>query len=131
MALNTIQALHVEIEIYTPSFPFGDAATLLATVDQYKEAADTYYADKTRNGEPSSWSSFDMWLFWKTYYMQLPCWYDLAEEVALILTSSASVERVFSLYESMFGHNDQACLEDLREASVKLRYNDKNRNSEE
>ena len=55
---------------------------------------------------------------------------DEAEEVALIMTSSAFVERVFSIYDSLFGKEQQSTLEDRREASVLMRVNGNERKKE-
>lgn len=90
--------------------------------------AATFLPDE--EGNPVKITSYTLWSFWKRYYLILPIWNDCAVEVALVFTSSASVERVFSLYDSFFDQRDQGCLEDHREASIKLRHNDKKRRNE-
>lgn len=66
----------------------------------------------------------DLWSFWRQYQLRLPVWYALACNIALIMTSSASVERLFSLYEGRFSDQQQGALEDYKEASIMLHYNE-------
>ena len=89
---------------------------LVAELDKYKEIADG--CDR----------GMDTWVFWRTYYLVLPTWYKVAAEVALIMVSSAAVERVFSLLTCMFDKQQQRALNDYKEASVRIRYNDNFRN---
>jgi hypothetical protein len=58
------------------------------------------------------------------HYISLPLWYKVAAEVALIMCSSASVERVFSLPNCMFDEHQHQVLNDYKEASIKIRYNE-------
>ena len=69
-----------------------------------------------------------LWSFWKDRCLQLPNFFKAAKLIAIIMTSSASVERMFSLYVSMFNSEQERVLEDRREASVLMRYNDNQRN---
>ena len=71
-----------------------------------------------------------LWKFWQASMIQLPNWYKAAKEVALIMPSSAFVERCFSIYESLFDEDQQAALHDRREASVMLRVNNDQREKE-
>ena len=48
----------------------------------------------------------------------------VATEVALVMCSSASVERVFSLLNNLFDDFQHRCLNDYKEASIKIRYNE-------
>ena len=41
------------------------------------------------------------WNFWVVNSLQLPAWFEAARIVALVFVSSASVERIFSLYDSL------------------------------
>ena len=66
----------------------------------------------------------DLWSFWRHYKLRLPVWYKLACNIALIMTSSASVERLFSLYGGRFGDQKQSALEDYKESSIMLHYNE-------
>jgi hypothetical protein len=47
----------------------------------------------------------------------------LAKEIALIATSSAAVERLFSLLSMGFDDSQDRALEDMKAASCLLRYN--------
>jgi hypothetical protein len=114
---NTIEALLVAIHSvnYIPlAVPIYDK--LVAELDKYKQIADG--CDR----------GMDTWVFWRTYYLVLPTWYKVAAEVALIMVSSAAVERVFSLLTCMFDKQQQRALNDYKEASVRIRYNDNFRN---
>jgi hypothetical protein len=84
---------------------------LLGELEQYHERA--VAADEDA----------DSWEFWRENQLQLPIWYALARNVALIMTSSASVERLFSLYEGRFSEQQQGALQDYKEASIMLHYN--------
>ena len=86
----------------------------------YKKLADEY-DDEDGDG----------WAFWRRYYISLPLWYKVAAEVALVMCSSASVERVFSLLNCLFDDSQQRCLNDYKEASIKIRYNENFRDKEQ
>lgn len=68
--------------------------------------------------------NMERWGFWRTHYLLLPLWYKVAEEVALVMVSSASIERVFSLLNCMVDDQQESALKDYKEASVRLRYNE-------
>jgi hypothetical protein len=53
-----------------------------------------------------------------------------AMEAALIMPSSGTVERVFSLLTQCFSDKQGRALADLKETSVMLRYNENFRNKE-
>lgn len=71
----------------------------------------------------------DGWAFWRSYYNSLPYWYKVAADVALVMTSSASVERVFSLLNSRFNDQQQRALKDYKEASLRITYNERFRDN--
>ena len=50
--------------------------------------------------------------------------YQSAVQVALVMTSSASVERVFSLLNTRFTDQQQKAIKDYKEGSVRITYND-------
>jgi hypothetical protein len=52
-----------------------------------------------------------------------------ATDIALIMTSSACIERIFSLYVGMFSDEMHNTLEDRREASVTCKFNYQQRNT--
>jgi hypothetical protein len=113
--MNTIEALHVAIQSvqFIPSAVplFGQLQSELV---KYKKT------DKCD-------LEMDTWAFWRTYYLELPVWYKVAAEVALIMVSSAGVERVFSMLNN-FSKQQQNALNDYKEASVRIRYNENFRN---
>ena len=76
-----------------------------------------------------AFESADGWIFWRSYYNSLPTWYKVAADVALIMTSSASVERVFSLLNSRFSDQQQRALRDYKEGSVRITYNERFRDN--
>lgn len=114
--MNTIEALHVAIQSvqFIPrAVPlFGQLQSELV---KYKKIADSCDLE------------MDTWVFWRTHYLELPVWYKVAAEVALIMVSSAGVERVFSLL-NRFDDQQQGALNDYKEASVRIRYNENFRN---
>ena len=64
--------------------------------------------------------------------LRLPSvWYKGAAEVALVMCSSASVERVFSQLNCMFDKHQQQALNDYKEASIKIRYNENYRDKKQ
>jgi hypothetical protein len=69
----------------------------------------------------------ERWEFWRERALTLPFWFKAALEVGIVFTSSGCVERVFSLYDSLFGASQESALEDIREASVMMRFNDNQR----
>jgi hypothetical protein len=60
----------------------------------------------------------ELWMFWPANCLRLPSWYIAARRGALFMMSSACVERIFSLYDSMFSDSQESALEDRREGSV-------------
>lgn len=114
---NTIEALEVEFEFihFLPvAVPIIDQ--LRRELRKYKQLADAF-------------ESADGWTFWRSYYNSLPTWYKVAADVALIMTSSASVERVFSLLNSRFSDQQQRALRDYKEGSVRITYNERFRDN--
>ena len=63
------------------------------------------------------------WEFWVRYCIRLPLWYTVAAEAALVLVSSASSERMFSLLSAQIHDNQSCALADYQTSSVILRYN--------
>jgi len=68
-----------------------------------------------------------MWEFWRMHTTLLEAWYAAAVEVALIMTSSACPERIFSLYTSLFTNSQRSCLADRVETSMQKRFNENQR----
>ena len=89
---TTVEALEEEVhfvQLLPIAVPIIDG--LLLELKTYKRIANTYNNDEE-----------DGWSFWMRYYNSLPLWYKVAAEVALVMCSSASVERVFSQLNCMF-----------------------------
>jgi len=72
----------------------------------------------------------ELWGFWQLHRIQMPNCYRAASEVPLFTPSSGNVERVFSLYETMFNDNQGSALEDYKQTAVLLRYNENKRRGE-
>jgi hypothetical protein len=117
----TIEALEDEC-IYVQYLPVSALLydSLIAELRTYKKLADEFDEDRG-----------DGWVFWRTHYLRLPNWFKVAAEAALVMCSSASVERVFSLLNCLFDDQQQQRLNDYKEASVMVRYNENYRNEEE
>ena len=67
--------------------------------------------------------NIDAMRWWRQHRTTLPNWSRLACAVALFQPSSACVERIFSMLEALYNDTQTATLEDAREASIQLRYN--------
>ena len=109
---TTLEALEEEVhfvQLLPIAVPIIDG--LLAELKTYKRIADNNTNDED-----------DGWAFWRRHYNSLPLWYKVAAEVALVMCSSASVERVFSLLNCMFDEHQQQALNDYKETSIKIRY---------
>ena len=97
---------------------------LRAELEEYHSIA---YAAVMTGAITAPPSPAELWNFWVVNSIQLPAWFEAARIVALVFVSSASVERIFSLYDSLFGSHLELALEDRREASVMLHFNQKQR----
>ena len=69
------------------------------------------------------------WTFWRRNALRLPEWFHAACEVALVATSSASVERIFAVHRQVFTDQQEMTLEDRRASCVMIRYNRAKENS--
>ena len=100
-------------------------AALLAELPLYHELATIAFANLPNDltGNVIKPTPDELWHFWIANSLRLPSWYLAAGQIALLMTSSACVERVFSLYDSLFDESQESALEDRREASVMLRFN--------
>jgi hypothetical protein len=54
------------------------------------------------------------WQFWRARKLILKVWYPAACTIALVMSSSACVERTFALYESMFTDEQENALQDYK-----------------
>ena len=66
--------------------------------------------------DPAKW--------WKNHADELPSWSSAAAKVLLVQPSSAAAERVFSLLQQAFQHQQDQALEDYVEASIMVQYNE-------
>ena len=71
-----------------------------------------------------------MLIFWKKYAVDLPTWARVADNVALIATSSADAERGFSIYDGCLSDQQKSSKEDKSEATVMIRHNETKRRLE-
>ena len=110
VASTPLTALRDEIQAYFPATPCLAPDTIrldcLAELEKYKHFA----VQAMQIGvEPTP---NEMWEFWRKYMLQLPHFFAASTDIALILTSSACVERIFSLYVGMFSDEMFNTLED-------------------
>lgn len=66
----------------------------------------------------------DLWSFWRNQKLNLPKMFRLAKEIALIVPSSATVERLFSIFNATYGDRQDSALQDYKSIGVKLRFNE-------
>jgi hypothetical protein len=71
---------------------------------------------------PSFGNDGDVLHFFYSYKDSIPCWFATSKLIVLLLPSSASAERVFSMYKAMFD-KDGVSLQETREAKLMIRYN--------
>ena len=73
---------------------------------------------------------YEMWNFWKKNALDLTNWAEVADNVALIATSSADAERGFSIYDGCVNDQQKSSKEDKSEATVMIRHNETKRRLE-
>ncbi|CAN0525337.1 unnamed protein product, partial [Laminaria digitata] len=61
--------------------------------------------------------------FWVDNAASLPAWFKVVKKLWLVQPSSAMMERVFSVLNNVFGKQQTACLNDLVETTVMVRFN--------
>ena len=66
--------------------------------------------------------------FWNQCALKLPNFYKASREVALIMPSSANIERVFSILTQSYTDQQNCSLEDGQCATVMMRYNNTGKN---
>jgi hypothetical protein len=116
--LSNYQAFAKEYVIFLAEKKTAEASAKAAKSAKKSSSEDKETEDNSKVG------SDDWWSFRRKYCLQLATWYEVATEVALVFTSSACVERVFSLYDTYFGGHDKNCLEDRIEVSMQTRFNE-------
>jgi hypothetical protein len=93
-------------------------AQLMAELPTFLEMAPTYQG--TSGDELLEW--------WRNNGPRLPQWRLVLQVATLFQPSSAAAERVFSMAAWMFGDEQDAALQDYKETSLMLRYNELWRN---
>ena len=95
--------------------------------DYYTEELQKYIAYSKiateKNLGKSREEELEMWTFWIRHKLNMPKLYQLACDVALIVPSSCSVERLFSMLEQRYSTNQEQALEDLKATGTMLAYN--------
>ena len=61
--------------------------------------------------------------WWRNHANTLPRWSQAVKKVLLVQPSSAASERVFSLLNAAFNHQQEGALQDYVECAVMLQYN--------
>ena len=61
--------------------------------------------------------------WWRNHENTLPHWSQAVKKVLLVQPSSAASERVFSLFNAAFNHQQERALQDYVECAVMLQYN--------
>ena len=119
-------ALRSEIETYFEAVPslVDLKIDCLVESEAYQRAAHAFSNRPDAKIDPNE---EELWMFWKTHMLALPSFYAAATEMAIVFTSSACVERIFSLYVGMFNKEMNNTLEDRRAASVMLLFNSNQR----
>ena len=65
--------------------------------------------------------------WWRDRKLKLPYWFRVFGEAVILQPSSGCSERIFSLLRWMFSDTQQSALEDNKETSIMLRFNEQNR----
>lgn len=95
-------------------FPFLDKDSTIAAL-KLELAAYRAAAEGVNEVDPLIW--------WQKHTDELPHWSSAVAKVLLVQPSSSAVERVFSLLQQTFSHQQDSSLEDYIEASVMKQYN--------
>ena len=72
---------------------------------------------------------YNFWVFRLSNMLRIPFWYRLVCETVIVRPSSATVGRIFSLYDNQFSQLQQSALEYYRKTSIILRFNENQRES--
>lgn len=95
---------------------------------RYYQAAIRWMEKRAADGQQNVDVTADqLWSFWKSSSLNIPSWFSATCEVALIMPSSSCVERIFALYNALFTNNQQSALEDMKQASVMIKFNENQR----
>ena len=102
-----------DVEILEYVFPFVNT-----DVVHNLELEKTDYNIAASNAD----AGYDLWAFWHDNRLKLPFWYNVAKGIALIQSSSAFMERVFSILRACLDERQEACYSDRIRASGLLKY---------
>lgn len=121
VAVNNLEALEEEL-VFLEALPHvvRHIAALRAELPTYRALA---IQANIPQASIENGSAVAGWQFWQRFALRLPAWFRAAKEVALVTTSSASVERLFAVYRQLFNEQQEGAYEDRRAASVMLKYN--------
>lgn len=90
-----------------------------AVLEGLRAELDEYHA-RTLEHEQNG----DLWAFWRQNKLKLPQWYALARNVALVMTSTSCLQRLFNLYGSQYNEQQQrGAVEDYKEATIMMHFN--------
>jgi hypothetical protein len=125
---ETIEAVKEEWVTYRQLIDAGAYdAVINAVIGANAEGADGEGAPAEENAEPRDEDVCKaIMTFFKNHEKKVPAFAKVAKLLAVIPTSSAAAERVFSLLRRMFDDTQQSTLEDKLELALLLKYNDRN-----
>lgn len=114
ISLESIQVEVVCLQALQIGVFFGEAA-IMAEVFEYKRLADETYGHADRISISEFWARQEL--------SAIPSWYRISRDILLVVPSSATVERVFSILTQGFSPSQQNALQDYQFASTMLKYN--------
>ena len=125
VANNSLITITDEIDVFFSVVPVLNEvkAMLILRLPEYRDRASLTVTNFDALPPDKPVTPEMLWAFWKNNHLRLPEWFKAASEVALILVSSACVERVFSLYGASFDSEQESSLSDKVEGTMMLRYN--------
>ena len=92
-----------------------------------RDEIDRYHYDavhqKEKDDDAENPSSEQLITFWLKHQLSLPKLFSAYLEAAVITPSSGTSERVFSILDACFSDQQDSALEDIKEATVIMRYN--------
>lgn len=107
-----------EISRYLPSFSLQQSKLLWTEYPHYKVLCQAFPPPPSRLAAPQLVTSFHL-----RHKHDVPAWFHLFSKLALLQPSSASIERVNSIFERVVSADQKSSSEELIEAKVLLGYN--------
>ena len=106
-----------DIEILKDVFPFVNTDDVVHNLELEKT---DYNIAASNNAD----AGHDVWAFWHDNGLELPFWYNVAKDIALIRPSSAFMERVFSILRACLDERQETCYSDrIRASTLLIKYN--------